>query len=92
MKRWLITGLLALLLLAALFVVQCQLSHMKADMLAELAAAILRADDPIPPPRNRYRTKLHPKGYWFDRDYIAPDPGVPQDRASDYFPRANEKD
>ena len=64
----------------------------KADMLAELAAAILRADDPIPPPRNRYRTKLHPKGYWFDRDYIAPDPGVPQDRASDYFPRANEKD
>ncbi|MDR1636150.1 MAG: sulfatase-like hydrolase/transferase, partial [Treponema sp.] len=37
----------------------------KADMLTELAAAILRACDPIPPPRRRYHVKAHPRGYWF---------------------------
>jgi len=48
--------------------------QIKADMLACLAT--LRAADPIPAPHNRYRTKLHPKGYWFDETYVAEDPGV----------------
>lgn len=48
----------------------------KADLLTELAAAMLRAVDPIPTPRHRYRTKIHPKGYWFDSSYQASDPGV----------------
>lgn len=50
----------------------------KADMLTELTAAMLRATDPIPAPRNRYRTKLHPKGFWFDKEFHASDPGVLQ--------------
>lgn len=50
--------------------------QIKADMLACLAAAALRAADPIPAPHHRYRTKLHPKGYWFDETYVADDPGV----------------
>lgn len=53
-----------------------ELLSVKADMLTCLAAAILRAADPLPPPRNRYRTKTHPKGYWFDKDFVAADPGV----------------
>ena len=36
--------------------------QIKADMLACLAAAALRAADPIPAPHNRYRTKLHQRG------------------------------
>ncbi|MGH0051854.1 MAG: sulfatase-like hydrolase/transferase [Sphaerochaetaceae bacterium] len=50
----------------------------KLDMLTELTAAILRACDPIPAPHNRYRTKLHPKGYWFDTMWHASDPSVKQ--------------
>jgi arylsulfatase A-like enzyme len=37
----------------------------KADMLRELASAILRACDPLPPPRRRYHVKVHPRGYRF---------------------------
>jgi arylsulfatase A-like enzyme len=37
----------------------------KADMLAELTSAILRACDPIPAPQRRYHVKSHPKGFWF---------------------------
>ena len=48
----------------------------KAEMLTELTAAILRAQDVLPVPHNRYRTKLHPKGYWFDEDYVSEDMGV----------------
>ncbi len=48
----------------------------KTDMLVELTAAMLRACDPIPSPHSRYRTKLHPKGFWFDDDWRASDPGV----------------
>jgi arylsulfatase A-like enzyme len=40
----------------------------KADMLTELTAAMLRACDPIPVPRRRYHFKSHPKGWWF-QDY-----------------------
>jgi arylsulfatase A-like enzyme len=48
----------------------------RAEMLTELCAATLRACDPLPTPRNRYRTKLHPKGYWWDDSYVSDDPGV----------------
>jgi len=48
----------------------------KTDMLVELTSAMLRACDPIPSPHSRYRTKLHPKGFWFDDDWRASDPGV----------------
>ena len=51
----------------------------KAEMLTELTAAILRAQDPLPVPHNRYRTKLHPKGYWFDEAYTSEDMGVRQE-------------
>lgn len=54
-------------------------------MLSELCAAILRADDPIPAPHNRYRTKRHPRGYWFDEDYVSDDPGVTDDCIADYL-------
>ena len=37
----------------------------KADMLTELNAAMLRASDPIPAPRHRYHYKMPPKGWWF---------------------------
>ena len=39
----------------------------KADMLAELTAAMLRSCDPIPAPRRRYHFKSHPKGWWFQK-------------------------
>lgn len=48
----------------------------KADMLTTLIAETLKAADPLPAPRNRYRTKVHPKGYWHDPDFVADDPGV----------------
>ncbi|MGI6269135.1 MAG: sulfatase [Candidatus Howiella sp.] len=47
----------------------------KAELLASLAAAMLRAVDPLPAPRHRYRVKTHPKGYWF-QPFISADPGV----------------
>jgi arylsulfatase A-like enzyme len=40
------------------------LCAIKAEMLTELCAAMLRACDPIPAPRRRYHYKSHPKGYW----------------------------
>lgn len=48
---------------------------MKAEMLRELTAAILRADDPLPPPHRRYRFKRHPKNYIM-QPYRADDPGI----------------
>jgi len=62
----------------------------KTDMLAELTAAILRADDPIPAPHNRYRSKRHPRGYWFDEAYVSEDPGVPADSIADYLRGKNK--
>ena len=47
----------------------------KADLLTETAAAILKACDPFPTPHHRYCTKVHPKDYWY-QDFIAEDPGV----------------
>ncbi len=51
-------------------------AQIKGELLAELTAAILRAVDPLPAPHFRYRTKVHPKGYWFQEDYRSPDPGI----------------
>ena len=51
----------------------------RSEMMGELCAAMLRAADPLPPPRNRYRLKLHPKGYWRDEAYVSDDPGVRTD-------------
>ena len=48
----------------------------RAEMLAELAAAMMRAADPLPPPHHRYRIKRHPDGYWRDKDFTAADPGI----------------
>ena len=50
--------------------------RVKTDMLLALNTAMLRADDPLPAPHNRYRTKVHPRGYWQDSAYLAQDPGV----------------
>lgn len=47
----------------------------KEELLEELAAAMMRAADPLPVPHHRYRTKVHPKGYW-KQDFRAKDPGV----------------
>lgn len=45
------------------------------ELSGELAAAMMRAADPIPFPHFRYRTKVHPKGYWYQK-YVTEDPGV----------------
>ena len=49
----------------------------QSEMLAELASTMMRAYDPLPVPRNRYRTKVHPKGYWH-QGFHSGDPGVRQ--------------
>lgn len=38
--------------------------EIKTELLTELMAAVLKASDPIPVPHSRYRTKIHPRGYW----------------------------
>ena len=48
----------------------------KTEMLTALIAETLKANDPLPTPRTRYRTKVHPDGYWYDKDFHAADPGV----------------
>ena len=53
-----------------------QYAQVKADMLTELTAAILKAQDPLPVPHFRYRTKCHPRGWWHDTDYVSEAPGV----------------
>lgn len=47
----------------------------KTQLLAELSSCMMRAADPLPAPRYRYRVKRHPKGYWF-QTYASDDPGV----------------
>lgn len=47
----------------------------KTELLTELTAAVLKAADPLPAPHNRYRTKVHPKGYWY-QDWSCEDMGV----------------
>lgn len=54
-----------------------RLKDVLTDLLTEMNALSLRLTDPIPSCRWRYRTKTHPRGYWFDEDYTADkDPGV----------------
>jgi arylsulfatase A-like enzyme len=50
-------------------------SSAKAMLLQELIASMLQNSDVFPVPHHRYRTKIHPKGYWY-QEYTAPDPGV----------------
>ena len=47
----------------------------QADMLWTLSVAMMRAADPLPPPRARYRVKTHPRGWW-DEPIFCEDPGV----------------
>lgn len=47
----------------------------KAELLQKLASAMMRAADELPVPHHRYRTKVHPRGYW-NQDFQAKDPGV----------------
>ena len=48
-----------------------------AEMALEFAAEVLRKADNIPSCRARYRTKVHPRGYWFDDEFhVTADPGV----------------
>ena len=47
----------------------------KADMMSALAMMMMRACDTLPSPKNRYRVKVHPKGYW-DSNYTCSDPGI----------------
>ena len=51
-------------------------TEIKAEMLTELAAAMMRAADPLPPPHHRYRIKRHPEGYWQEEDFTTGDPGI----------------
>ena len=47
------------------------------DMARELACEMMRKADTIPSCSARYRTKLHPRRYFFDRNfYVKQDPGV----------------
>lgn len=52
-------------------------AQIKAQMLELLCTEMLRKNDTLPYPRNRYRVKVHPKGYW-EQDYHCKDPGVIQ--------------
>ena len=38
----------------------------RSRMLEELAVWMLRTQDPLPVPRNRYVMKTHPRNYWTD--------------------------
>lgn len=51
------------------------MENVQMEMLRQMSAAILRAQDPLPPPHRRYRFKRHPKGFT-NQSYCAPDNGV----------------
>ena len=50
-------------------------SKVKAEMTEALATEMLKQTDMLPVPHRRYRTKVHPKGYWH-QEYTAEDPGI----------------
>jgi len=50
-------------------------SSVKGSMMQALLSAMLQNTDVLPVPHNRYRTKVHPKGYWY-QEYSAPDTGI----------------
>ena len=49
--------------------------EVQTELLTELAAMMMKTADVLPVPRRRYRTKIHPKGYWY-QDYRSEDVGV----------------
>lgn len=50
----------------------------KTELLGLLAIEMMRRSDTLPYPRNRYRVKQHPKGYWEQNYHCGEDPGVRQ--------------
>ena len=50
----------------------------KTELLGLLAREMMRRSDTLPYPRNRYRVKQHPKGYWEQNYHCGEDPGVRQ--------------
>lgn len=50
-------------------------AEIRSRLLQELCSQMMKAADPLPVPHYRYRTKVHPKGYWYD-NWSAPDCGV----------------
>ena len=47
------------------------------EMALDFSSEVLRKADNIPSCCRRYRTKVHPKGYWFDSGFhVTEDPGV----------------
>ena len=52
-----------------------QYAAQQTELAAAMAAAMMRADDPLPPPHRRYRVKRHPKNYVFT-PYRSQDTGV----------------
>ena len=56
--------------------------NVKIDMMENLITMGLKNCDVLPFPRNRYRTKIHPKGYWYQK-YHCNDPGVRQTKLND---------
>ena len=56
----------------------------------EMIAAILRAADPLPYPHVRYRTKIHPQGFWY-QPFSAKDPGVSQMDSLDHYFHPKDK-
>lgn len=55
-----------------------EVQEIKVDMLTEMVSQMLKHTDTLPAPHHRYRTKIHPKGYW-KQEFIAEDPGVRKD-------------
>lgn len=53
-------------------------SEIRMTMTEALVAEMLKQTDMLPAPHRRYRTKVHPKGYWY-QEYDAEDPGVRED-------------
>ena len=50
-------------------------SKVRTELLADLAAEMMKQTDVIPVPHYRYRVKVHPRGFWYAED-AAEDPGV----------------
>ena len=53
-------------------------AEIRKKMTEALAVEMLKQTDPLPAPHRRYRTKVHPKGYWY-QEYVAEDPGLRED-------------
>lgn len=47
----------------------------QSELQAELLKWLLRTQDPLPPPRQRYVFKKHARNYWTDKDRVEPQAG-----------------